>query len=325
MGRQLWLTACLLYIGIAWGLVPSLARLATSEGADALNATFLQSLVGGVVLLALTLVRGKRFHLSWRHLWFYTVCGFAGTTIPTAIVFAAAPEVGAGMIAIIIALAPILTYFGALVLGLEPHGFWRLAGIGLGFAAVLLIVLPDLEIEVGSLTAWLLITLFIPICYAIESLIIALRRPPEGDAMMLVAGMLLSSALVLLPVVLPWRRSERHPARVGHGIDRRGQHRCHQCDCLRHLSLPDFGCWPGLRDVRRLPQHGGRRDLGYRSVAGKSFIMGLGRGRPAGGGNVSRQRTQASGDVTRISGVLAAQAHVLRMRSRVPTCSCRDS
>ncbi|MCE2520659.1 MAG: DMT family transporter [Alphaproteobacteria bacterium] len=202
MGRQLWLTACLLYIGIAWGLVPSLARLATSEGADALNATFLQSLVGGVVLLALTLVRGKRFHLSWRHLWVYTGCGFAGTTIPTAIVFAAAPEVGAGMIAIIIALAPILTYFGALVLGLEPHGFWRLAGIGLGFAAVLLIVLPDLEIEVGSLTAWLLITLFIPICYAIESLIIALRRPPEGDAMMLVAGMLLSSALVLLPVVL---------------------------------------------------------------------------------------------------------------------------
>lgn len=202
MGRQLWLIGCLLFIGISWGVVPSLARLATSEGADTLNATFLQSLAGGLVLLALTLVRGKRLHLTWRHMWFYTVCGFTGTTIPTAIIFAASPEVGAGMIAIVIALAPILTYFGALVLGFEPHSFWRLAGIVLGFAAVLLIVLPDLEIGLESLTAWLLISLFIPTCYAIESLIIALRRPPEGDAMMLVAGMLLSSALVLLPVVL---------------------------------------------------------------------------------------------------------------------------
>ena len=202
MDRQLWLTGCLLFIGISWGVVPSLARLATTEGADVLNATFLQSLAGGLVLLALTLVRGKRFHLSWHHMWFYTVCGFTGTTIPTAIIFAASPEVGAGMIAIVIALAPILTYFGALVIGFEPHSFWRLVGIALGFAAVLLIVLPDLEIGLESLTAWLLITLFIPTCYAIESLIIALKRPPEGDAMMLVAGMLLSSALVLLPVVL---------------------------------------------------------------------------------------------------------------------------
>ena len=202
MGRQLWLIGCLLFIGISWGVVPSLARLATSEGADTLNATFLQSLAGGLVLLALTLVRGKRLHLTWRHMWFYTVCGFTGTTIPTAIIFAASPEVGAGMIAIVIALAPILTYFGALVLGFEPHSFWRLAGIVLGFAAVFLIVLPDLEVGLKSLTAWLLISLFIPTCYAIESLIIALRRPPEGDAMMLVAGMLLSSALVLLPVVL---------------------------------------------------------------------------------------------------------------------------
>ena len=202
MGRQLWLIGCLLFIGISWGVVPSLARLATSEGADTLNATFLQSLAGGLVLLALTLVRGKRLHLTWRHMWFYTVCGFTGTTIPTAIIFAASPEVGAGMIAIVIALAPILTYFGALVLGFEPHSFWRLVGIVLGFAAVFLIVLPDLEVGLKSLTAWLLISLFIPTCYAIESLIIALRRPPEGDAMMLVAGMLLSSALVLLPVVL---------------------------------------------------------------------------------------------------------------------------
>ena len=167
MGRQLWLIGCLLFIGISWGVVPSLARLATSEGADTLNATFLQSLAGGLVLLALTLVRGKRLHLSWRHMWFYTVCGFTGTTIPTAIIFAASPEVGAGMIAIVIALAPILTYFGALVLGFEPHSFWRLAGIALGFAAVLLIVLPDLEIGLESLTAWLLISLFIPTCYAI--------------------------------------------------------------------------------------------------------------------------------------------------------------
>ncbi len=202
MSGRLWLTACMLYTGIAWGLVPSLAKLASVEGADVLDATFVQALAGGVILLALTLARGRRFHLSRYHLWFYTVCGFAGTTIPTAITFAVAAEVGAGMVAIMIALAPILTYFGALVLGIERRNRWRLAGVALGFCAILLLIVPDIEIASGTLTVWLLVTLIIPVCYAGESLIIALKRPPEGDAMMLVAGMLLSSALVLFPVTL---------------------------------------------------------------------------------------------------------------------------
>ena len=156
----------------------------------------------GILLLALTLARGRTFHLSWHHFWFYMVCGFAGTTIPTAITFAVAAEVGAGMVAIMIALAPILTYFGALFLGLERRNRWRLAGVALGFCAVLLLIVPDIEIASDNLTVWLLVTLIIPVCYAGESLVIALKRPPEGDAMMLVAGMLLSSALVLFPVTV---------------------------------------------------------------------------------------------------------------------------
>ncbi len=202
MGGRLSLTACMLYIGIAWGLVPSLAKLASVEGADVLNATFVQALAGGVLLLALTLARGRRFHLSRHHFWFYAACGFAGTTVPTAITFAVAAEVGAGMVAIMTVLAPVLTYFGALVLGLERRNRWRLAGVALGFCAVLLLIVPDLEIASDTLTVWLLVTLIIPACYAGESLIIALKRPPEGDAMMLVSGMLLSSALVLFPVTL---------------------------------------------------------------------------------------------------------------------------
>ena len=202
MGGRLWLTVCMLYIGIAWGLVPSLAKLASVEGADVLNATFVQALAGGILLLALTLARGKTFHLSWHHFWFYTACGFAGTTIPTAITFAVAAEVGAGMVAIIITMAPVLTYFGALVLGIERRNRWRLAGVALGLCAVLLLIVPDIEFASDTLTVWLLITLIIPACYAGESLIIALKRPPEGDAVMLVAGMLLSSALMLFPVTL---------------------------------------------------------------------------------------------------------------------------
>ncbi len=202
MGGRLWLTACLFYIGTAWGLVPSLAKLAMVEGADVLAATFQQSLAGGLLLVLLTLIRGKAFRLSWHHIWFYTVCGFTGTTIPTAIVFAASAEVGAGMIAIMIALAPVLTYLGALVFGVESADRWRMAGVALGFLAIILIVVPDLEFGSGALTIWLLAALLIPVCYGAESLIITLKRPSDGDAVMLVAGMLLSSAVVLFPVVL---------------------------------------------------------------------------------------------------------------------------
>ena len=202
MGGRLWLTACMLYIGIAWGLVPSLAKLVSVEGASVLNATFAQALAGGALLLLLTVARGRTFYLTWHHLWFYVVCGFTGTTIPTAVIFAVSAKVGAGMVSIMIALAPILTYFGALLMGLEPRNRWRLTGVALGFCSVILLIVPDLEIGPDTLTAWLFLTLAIPVCYAAETLIIAVRRPPKGDAMMLVAGMLLSSAVVMLPAVL---------------------------------------------------------------------------------------------------------------------------
>jgi len=200
--RKFWLLASLLTIGTVWGLVPSLAKLVTLEGASALGATFWQSLGGGLLLYVITLVRGRRLHLSKHHVIFYLVCGTTGTSLPTLIIFLAAGEISAGLISIIIALTPIITYGLALAYRIEVLIPVRVVGIVLGFIAVLMITLPGVDSSSALATLWIVAMLIVPFSYSAENLIITLKRPPHGDGISLVAGMLLSSAVVLFPIAL---------------------------------------------------------------------------------------------------------------------------
>ena len=199
--RKLWLGGCLIAAGGIWGLVPSLAKLATAEGVNALGATFWQALAGGLLLLGITVSRGRRLYLSRHHIVFYFICGFTGTTIPTAIIFVAAGELTAGLISILIALTPIATYAILLFMGREVFLPVRLLGILLGLVAVVLLVFPGANVGVQAAPLWIAIALCVPLLYATENVVISVKRPPYSDEISLVAGMLLSSSLVLAPVI----------------------------------------------------------------------------------------------------------------------------
>ena len=160
MGRQCGCTCCL--HGIAWGLVRAW-RVCHHEGGR-LNRRFLlpwwRSRVTGPD--ACTRQRVSPACVPW----ILPRCRFAGTRSRQPC-FAAAPEVGAGMSpsssrshrsSPISALS--FSDLSRTASGVLPHwpGLCRLASH----------VLPDLENRGGGPDAWLLITLFIPICYGIE-------------------------------------------------------------------------------------------------------------------------------------------------------------
>ncbi len=202
MKRKLRVLFCLFMAGGLWGLTPSLAKLATATGAHPLGLTLWQALGGGIVLLAITVARGRVVLVSRAHAYFYLVCGVVGTAAPTLLLFASAPHLSAGVLAIVIAAVPLLTYGIALVFRIDLASPIRILGVGLGFAAMLLIVLPGGNLNPIMSALWVLIALGIPLSYAIENVFIALRRPPGGDEISLVAGMLLASAAMLTPIVL---------------------------------------------------------------------------------------------------------------------------
>ena len=199
--RKLLLFGCLLGAGVLWGVIPAISRVAMSGGASAIGLTLWQGLGGGGVLLAATLLRGRRLPLSPRHIVFYGICGLTGTAVPTALIFAAAPRMPVGMLSMLIAAGPLITYAIAISLKIDRLSTVRLLGLALGMVAIALIVGPIDEVASFAVRIWVFLALLVPLCYAVENIYVALFRPPGVDAMTLLTGMLLLGGLAVIPVV----------------------------------------------------------------------------------------------------------------------------
>ena len=197
-----WLFFCLLICGGIWGATPSLARLATSEGADPLGLSVWQGVLGGSTLLIVSLLRGRRLPLSRPHLKFYFVCGNSGTLLPNVVMFSAAPHITVGAMSMIISMVPLLTYVQSLLVRIDRPSLGRLFGLLLGAAAIALLVLPGGDAKSSSAPLWIAMALIIPFSFGFESVFVAVRRPPKTDSITLVAGMLLAGGAMLAPVVL---------------------------------------------------------------------------------------------------------------------------
>lgn len=197
-----WLFLCLLICGGIWGATPSLARLATSEGADPLGLSVWQGVLGGSALLIVSFLRGRRLPLSRPHLKFYFVCGNSGTLLPNVVMFSAAPHITVGAMSLIISMVPLLTYVQSLLVRIDRPSLGRLLGLLLGAAAIALLVLPGGDAKSSSAPLWIAIALIIPFSFGFESVFVAVRRPPKTDSITLVAGMLLAGGAMLAPIVL---------------------------------------------------------------------------------------------------------------------------
>jgi len=197
-----WLFLCLLICGGVWGATPSLARLATSEGADPLGLAVWQGVLGGLTLLIVSLLRKRRLPLGRSHLKFYFVCGNSGTLLPNVVMFSAAPHITVGAMSMIISMVPLLTYVQSLLVRIDRPSLGRLSGILLGALAIALLVLPGGDDASRSAPMWIAIAIIIPFSFGFESVFVAVRRPPKTDSITLVAGMLLAGGAMLAPIVL---------------------------------------------------------------------------------------------------------------------------
>ena len=192
-----WLAA----IGVAWGTTPSLARIITQSGVSPLGLTLWQALGGGLLLLIMCFARGRTLPLSSTHLAFYLFCGVTGTALPTTMLFVVAPRVPVGVLSMLLAAVPLMTYALSLVCRIDRFATGRLFGIVLGLCAVGLLFVPVDDSTAVRSTVWIVLTLLIPASYTLENIYVALRRPPACDEITLLAGMLLTSAAVLFPIV----------------------------------------------------------------------------------------------------------------------------
>ena len=208
--------AMLLALGVMWGLAFSFAKIATVAGAHPLGLLTWQSGGAAAIVCAACLARGRLRQLRRGHLRYFAFCGAVGIIAPSGAIYWAAPHVPAGVMAILIALATIITYALALVIRLERFHWLRATGIACGFAAVLLIVGPSASLPEPGMAGWVLVGLIAPVCYGINPLYIDRYRPAATDSQVLAFGMLVSAFAIIAPLALlsgaaylpgpPWNR-----------------------------------------------------------------------------------------------------------------------
>ena len=201
-GTRLALALGLLFGGGAiWGLAFSAAKLVTEAGVHPFGLSLISAFFGAVVLLPYCIARRRWPPLTRDYLLFYVVAGLLGTALPSLVLFSVAAHLPVGVLAMVAALVPPITYVFALALRLERYEALRAVGILLGLAAVLIIVLPDAALPHPAMAGWVLLALIAPASYSSEGLFIALRRPAESDAFVLLCGMQFAGAAMLAPLV----------------------------------------------------------------------------------------------------------------------------
>jgi ubiquinone/menaquinone biosynthesis C-methylase UbiE/drug/metabolite transporter (DMT)-like permease len=190
---------CLLGAGSMLGLSTDFAKLAPGAGLPPL-AFLAWSLVGGTLVLALVgAVRGRLPSFGARTVEYFLVAGFLGLAAPNLIFFSAVPRVGASFVAVSLALSPLYTYAGTLLLRMERFDAWRALGVVLTLAGSLMLAVLKLSVP-GVPTLWIVATLSAPVLLAAGNIYRTLRWPPGSGSDQLAPGMLGAAALVLLVV-----------------------------------------------------------------------------------------------------------------------------
>ncbi len=191
----------LLIVGIGFGAMFSVNRIAATNGVPPIAYAFWQSLGAGVILLVICVVRRELPVLSPIHLRTYGVLGVIGIGIPISLLTYVAPNVPASVLSLGQVLVPMLTYIFALLIRMEQFRWISVFGILLGFLGVLLVILPESSLPSRDMVGWLLLAFLAPVCFATCNVFAGRFRPPEAPSTALSCGLLIASAIFLLPIM----------------------------------------------------------------------------------------------------------------------------
>lgn len=187
----------LLLAGLLLSISTNLAKVAQDIGFTPL-AYLVWSLAGASFLLTtISYLRGQSTELNRHTIEYFIVSGFLTTAATNLIFFSAVGHMGVSFVALMMALPPLLTYVGALLLHMERFCWWRMIGVCLALIGTVFLVIQKWT-SPNTDPLWLVITIAGPILLAIGNLYRTRRWPPGASAESLAPGMLLSALAMLL-------------------------------------------------------------------------------------------------------------------------------
>lgn len=205
--------AVLLLCGCAvtYGALFSLNRIAAEAGVPPIAYAFWQSAISGIALWVVCFAAGTPPGWQPLQLLSYLVIGGGGIGLPAALLTYIAPHLPVGLMTLVLALSPPLTYLFGLLVRLERFHWVSVVGIAFGFAGVLLIAAPTAALPSPDMVRWFLLSLVAPLLFASANICAALWLPKASSSTGMATGILLGSALVLALAMLVARQSFSFP------------------------------------------------------------------------------------------------------------------
>ena len=202
----------LLGFGAAWGLTMPLIRVAVSTGHKPLGLIAWQQAIMLVLLVPLLRAVGRPLPPLRRDLPLFLVVAGFGSVLPGYFTFLTAVALPAGIRSIIVALVPMFVLPMALAMGFERPDGWRLLGVLLGGAAMVLICLPGARVTASFGVGVVLLAMIAPFCYGVEANYLAWRGNGGLHPFQLLfgaaaVGLLLSVPLAAATGQLAWPRT----------------------------------------------------------------------------------------------------------------------
>lgn len=202
MQRNLGQILALTVIGAVWALTFPLTKIAVLGGFRSFGIIFWSSVIAATVLSAIVRLRGLGLPLHGAAIARYVFVALVGTVLPSAATYTAAEHLPAGVIAVCMAIIPIVAFPMAIALGLEQPNLRRFSGLLLGFLGVLLIVLPDASLPDPSKAIFILLALASVLFYATEGVGLGKMGTAGLDPAQLMLGAFLLSGCLTLPIAL---------------------------------------------------------------------------------------------------------------------------
>ncbi len=188
--------------GVGYGSIFAANKIVGEAGFPPIPYVFWQASIGAAFLLLVSTATSRTPRLDRFSLAHYAASASVGQVIPFLVLAFVAVKLPSGVLTLTTTLIPALTYLFALTLRIESFRALSVAGIVLGLAGVLMIVLPDGGLSETGSAAWVLVALLFPVSAATNNMVVAKLRPPEASSASLAAGVLSVASLFLFVLML---------------------------------------------------------------------------------------------------------------------------
>ena len=197
----------LLITGIAFGCNFPLAKLGVAAGVNPALWAIVICLGTGLVLLGLTMAVEKAPSVPGIYR-YAAISGLISNVVPLFLTFAAIPHIGSGLASIMVATSPVMTALLSMLLKVRPPSLLGLAGLALGLAGAIAIIIARNASFSAQESLWLFLAASIPVFLGVGNVYRTVAWPKEAGPKRLAALVNLAAVPPLVLVGIFW-----------HGID----------------------------------------------------------------------------------------------------------